>query len=142
VIESQGIQLAFALPVRVEPLVKRLRGDRAQAERVAWRQLLRWTQAQMAMVEVGMVRAEEVYAPYMLQAGGRTLFELLTESRFKALPAPVDKVPAATVEAMRAHVGQIAEAAIAPEGPAHAPDGAGASNASDCPSLPKGDAKP
>jgi len=88
VIEAQGMLLAFALPVRVEPLVKQLRGDRAQAERVAWRQLLRWVQAQMAMIEVGMVRAEEVYAPYMLQRDGRTLFELLAEAQFKALPAP------------------------------------------------------
>lgn len=87
VIESQGVPIAFSLPVRVDPLLKHLRNDRAQAERVAWRQLLRWTQAQMAMIEVGMVRAEEVYAPYALDASGRTLFESLFESRFKAITA-------------------------------------------------------
>jgi len=84
-IAAQGVDLAFALPVRSEALQKRLRGDKAQAERVAWRQLLRWVQAQLAMIEVGMVRAEEVYTPYMLQSGGRTLFEAMWESRFKQI---------------------------------------------------------
>ena len=88
VIEVQGHQLAFALPVRSEALVRRLRGDKAQAERTAWRQLLRWTEAQMALIDVGMVRAEEVYAPYLLQASGKTLFETLMGSRFKLLPSP------------------------------------------------------
>ncbi len=87
-IEARGVLLAFTLPVRIDPLLKHLRNDRAQAERVAWRQLLRWTEAQMAMIQVGMVRPEEVYAPYMLQADGRTLFEALIESKFKALAAP------------------------------------------------------
>jgi len=87
VIEVQGTHVGFELPVRVDPLMKRI-GNRDQAERVAWRQLLRWTQAQMALIEVGMVRAEEVYAPYMLTPDGRTLYQMLTESKFKALPAP------------------------------------------------------
>jgi hypothetical protein len=85
VIEAQGKQLAFALPVRTDALLKHLRNDRAQAERVAWRQLLRWVQAQLAMIEVGMVRAEEVYTPYLLQADGRTLYEAMWQSKFKAL---------------------------------------------------------
>lgn len=87
VIEAQGQTLAFALPIRVDTLLKHLRNDRAQAERVAWRQLLRWVQAQLAMIEVGMVRAEEVYVPYMLQAGGKTLYEVMWESKFKAIEA-------------------------------------------------------
>jgi|SRR5579863_58222 len=88
VIETQGQSLAFALPVRAEALMKRLRNDRAQAERVAWRQLLRWVQAQLAMIEVGMVRAEEVYIPYMLESSGKTLYETMWASRFKAIAAP------------------------------------------------------
>jgi hypothetical protein len=42
----------------------------------------------MALIDIGMVRAEEVYAPYMLQRDGRTLFEVIAGSGFKALPAP------------------------------------------------------
>src|SRR5215472_3764703 len=35
--------------------------DREQAERVAWRQLLRWIQAQFAMVDAGMVQTREIF---------------------------------------------------------------------------------
>lgn len=82
-----GSDVLFELPARVDPLLKYTRQDRAQAERVAWRQLLRWCQAQLAMIEVGMLKAEEVYTPYAVQPNGRTLFEALTESRFKMLAA-------------------------------------------------------
>ena len=39
VISVSGREAIFALPVRTEPLMKHLRNDREQAERVAWRQL-------------------------------------------------------------------------------------------------------
>lgn len=87
VIDIQGQQRAFSLPVRTEHLTKLLRGDKGQAERTAWRQLLRWVEAQFAMIDAGMVKAEEVYAPYMLTAGGQTLFECLAATGFKQLTA-------------------------------------------------------
>ena len=91
-INAAGQDLAFALPVRPDPLLKYLRGDKQQAARVAWRQLLRWCQAQLAMIEVGMVSAHEVYIPYMLAAGTeQTLFQVMTESRFKAIAPPEAK---------------------------------------------------
>ena len=91
VVESRGQPVAFALPVRVEPLLQHLRGDRAQAERVAWRQLYRWAQAQLALIEVGMVMPEEVYTPYALQSDGRTLYEALSAGNFKQLAAPAER---------------------------------------------------
>jgi len=92
----------FALPVRVEPVFKILNGNRAsswdrtqkadrdheQAERVAWRQLYRWCQAQIAMIDIGMVEVAEVFLPYMQDDSGRTLFEVLKDSGMKLLPAP------------------------------------------------------
>ena len=39
------------------------------------RQLLRWTQIQMAMIEVGMVKPAEVFLPYAVGADGRTFYE-------------------------------------------------------------------
>lgn len=69
----------FCLPVRTELLTKKLRGDKQQAERTAWRQLLRWVEAQLAMIDVGMVQAAEVYAPYMETRDGRTLYQLLSQ---------------------------------------------------------------
>jgi len=97
------VELPFSMPARVEPLyqvlLKRRTGFtdnaakiriRAQAERVAWRQLLRWVQAQLAMIEVGMVQRAEVFMPYIQQADGPTFFEFF-ESKQMALPAPEKK---------------------------------------------------
>lgn len=84
-----GNEVHFTMPARVEPVYKILLSRnrktwltdkekasiRARAERVAWRQLLRWTQAQLAMIETGMVKPAEVFMPYMTHADGSTFFE-------------------------------------------------------------------
>ena len=41
-----------------------------QAYRVAWRNILDWVQAQMALLEIGMAKMEEVFLPYMLDRQG------------------------------------------------------------------------
>ncbi len=95
-------EILFDMPVRVDPVFKLLQdrrshsrlhhaaNDRAQAERVAWRQLLRWVQAQLAMIDTGMVRTEEVFMPYIVvnPATNQTLFERMQETQFKMLEAP------------------------------------------------------
>ena len=102
IMRVNGIDQLFEMPTRFEPVFKILNGrrstwdrankadaDRVQAERVAWRQLLRWVQAQNAMIQTGMVKPEEVYVAYWVPPGETvTLFQHLTETRFKALEAP------------------------------------------------------
>ena len=96
-----GKDVPFSMPARVEPvfhLIQKARSvkfrdrsaeaDREQAERVAWRQLLRWVQAQLAMIETGMVEPAEVFMPYLEVVPGRTMFQALQDSRFKLLQAP------------------------------------------------------
>ena len=103
-----GHAVPFRLPVRTEPIFKIINGrrtpdgwkqfnraamadkDRDQAERVAWRQLLRWIEAQIAMVETGMVKTDEVFLPYVATATGQTLYEHFIETGAAArlLPAP------------------------------------------------------
>jgi hypothetical protein len=93
-------EIAFIMPARIEPvytlLRKRFGGAwdsaaearmKAKAERVAWRQLLRWVLAQVAMIEVGMVSGAEPFAPYIEWEPGRTMFQCF-ESKQLALPAP------------------------------------------------------
>jgi hypothetical protein len=101
----QGIDALFEMPARVEPLYRlfvkrkgwtvsrhqdgslRFPDLWAKAERVAWRQLLRWVQAQNAMIETGMVQPMEVFTAYWIPPGQeRTLFQGIIESQFKALP--------------------------------------------------------
>ena len=92
--EVYGQTIPFAMPARVQPVYEALRKrisprNRArkedqlqdQAKRVAWRQLLRWVQAQLAMIGTGMVRAEEIFLPYIEIAPGRTMFQQLAETR-------------------------------------------------------------
>ena len=60
----------------------------AQAKRVAWRQILRWVEAQMALVQTKMVSMEEVFLPYMQVKPGQTLYQVLENRGFKMLEAP------------------------------------------------------
>lgn len=88
-----GRETVFAMPVRTDPVyailqrrrqpnyrLRKQQEDREQAERVAWRQLLRWTQAQIALIETGMVQPTEVFMPYMVTPAGKTLFEMVETS--------------------------------------------------------------
>lgn len=49
--------------------------DRAQAERVAWRILKDWVEAQMAILESEMVQLDEIFLPYMVGDNGKTVFQ-------------------------------------------------------------------
>jgi hypothetical protein len=99
IMTMRGSEVRFSMPARTAPIYKLLINRRArswstrvqeqtreQAERVAWRQLLRWVQAQMAMIDTGMVKAAEVFMPYMMHADGSTFFEYF-ESKQLSLPA-------------------------------------------------------
>jgi hypothetical protein len=93
-------RLQFRLPVNVAACFQRLRQQNAQgkiqprfvtrdqASRVAWRIAKDWVEAQVAIIESGMVRLEQVFLPYMLAGdSGETVFEVM-ERRVFALPAP------------------------------------------------------
>ena len=95
----------FDIPARTNLIYKKLidnrvyavssskeREIREDAERIGWRQLFRWVQAQLAMIETGMVAAHEVFMPYALDRGGRTMFQVFDEDMQRALPpAPEEK---------------------------------------------------
>jgi hypothetical protein len=88
-------EIPFKLPCRWEAIHTILsqrrkrkpykRSIEAQAKRVAWRQILRWVEAQLALVETGMVKSQEVFLPYMQMERGQTLYEKLEETKFKLL---------------------------------------------------------
>jgi hypothetical protein len=95
-VEISGNGVPFVLPCRWEAvhttLVNRMRRLPRQsrkeeyvlqAKRVAWRQILRWVQAQLALVETDMVRIEEVFMPYLLNKKGQTLYEAIAVNGFK-----------------------------------------------------------
>ncbi len=95
---ATGKLYRYGMPVRTETIYKQLAGrqrgyvDRAKlqakAERIAWRQLFRWTQVQMAMIDMGMARPTEIFMPYALNAAGQTLYQVYEAQELKMLEAP------------------------------------------------------
>ena len=86
--------LTFALPCNVPQVfhlltkdriqVRNVEARRQQATRVAWRILKDWIEAQLTLLDTGMVELEEIFLPYMLQ-GDQTLYQALQAGNFKAL---------------------------------------------------------
>jgi len=92
---------AYKLPVQIDGVfrliqarrkgfghAKQVDRDWAKARRVAWRQVLRWVEAQLAMIQLKMVEADEVFLPYMQAATGESMYELFVQRGPKCLPAP------------------------------------------------------
>src|SRR5690348_3890983 len=88
-LEIHGRLHVFRLPARVENVAHILYGKReltevqqAQAYRTAWANIRDWITAQMALIDTGMVKPEEVFLPYMLNREGKTYFEVLEQQQF------------------------------------------------------------
>lgn len=80
------------LPANVDAVHKVLASqkvncDREQAERVAWRILKDWVEAQMAILESQMVQIDEIFLPYMVGNEGLTTYELYKNNQLR-LEAP------------------------------------------------------
>lgn len=76
--------IGFRLPCDWRPVLDILKNDKKvprslhtqeQAVRVAWRIVLAWVEAQMALIDTRMVRTEEVFLPYAIMRDGNTLAE-------------------------------------------------------------------
>lgn len=91
--------MTFRLPARlhnVEPLVAEsyrtigtnLRGEalREQAYKTGWANIRDWVAAQIALIRTDMVKAHEVFLPYLLNEQGQTYFEAFDHQL--ALPGP------------------------------------------------------
>lgn len=105
-LKVEGKMWCVSLPARVDPIFKILNGrrksswdrtnkaaeDKAQARRVAWRQLYRWTEAQLAMVDAGMVQAGEVFLGYAEVEPGVTFFERVISDPSKLITAKSESV--------------------------------------------------
>lgn len=73
---KRGIRLPANVDAVHKVLIRqKIKCDREQAERVAWRIVKDWVEAQMAILESEMVQMEEIFLPYMIGASGQTFFE-------------------------------------------------------------------
>jgi hypothetical protein len=97
-VQMKGQFVSFSLPARADAVLHMLtqegvlstdpvrRGE--QAERTAWRQILRWIEAQMALIETGQVQLEEIFLPFAVGPDGKTVFQKLQDNNFKTLALP------------------------------------------------------
>jgi hypothetical protein len=58
------------------------------AARVGWRVLKDWLEAQVALIEIGLVELPQIFLPYQLVDGQKTVYELAVERGLLALPKP------------------------------------------------------
>ncbi len=88
-----GKSIPFRLPCRWRKVYEILEGRRnrvqnvgkleARARNIAWRIILRWIQAQIAFVETGMTKFDEIMMPFAKVLGtNKTFFELLDEAKW------------------------------------------------------------
>jgi len=94
--EVDGVLLSFKLPTRIDNLFNHLKSKRKkydnetdlkdldQARMIGWRQVLKWIQAQLALINIGMVKTEEVFLPYLFD-GKKTVFEIFQDNGFKQI---------------------------------------------------------
>lgn len=93
-IDTGTQQIPVRLPVKIDEcfeILKRekknsprsnIKATREQAERVAWRILKDWVEAQMALLDIQMVRFEEIFLPYIETQNGQTVYERLVDKKF------------------------------------------------------------
>jgi hypothetical protein len=96
-------EVPFRLPINTEAVLKILQAESRkgklrrsfvnedQAKRIGWRILKDWVDAQLALVQIGMVSIQEVFMPYLYNyQTGKTLFQQVSGSGFQGflLAAP------------------------------------------------------
>ena len=84
---SRGLQ-GVKLPANVDRVFavlkkQKVKCDLDQAERVAWRIVKDWIEAQMAILETEMVQMEEIFLPYFVSNSGQTLFEVYQQGQLQ-----------------------------------------------------------
>jgi hypothetical protein len=76
-----NIEGVHAILLRSKKIPSALR-TKDQARRVAWRIILHWLDAQLAIVQAGVVKLEQVFLPYAQDASGVTLYDHLKDRKF------------------------------------------------------------
>jgi len=96
-----GKLIPFRLPARISQVEKVLKENvkkphkgtleriADQAERTAWKIILDWVEAQMALVELQQAEIAEIFMPYMWSEKlGQSFYQIAMEKGFNLLEAP------------------------------------------------------
>lgn len=77
---EQWIQRRYG---RDRAVPKKFYNDTEQAKRVGWRIIKDWLEAQLALIELKMVKIQEIFLPYTIGIDGRTLYEQIEKKGFE-----------------------------------------------------------
>lgn len=88
--DVEKTQGALSKMVKAGKLPRRTMNDYEQARRVGWRIIRTWLEAQIALIQIGLVKVEQVFLPYAQNEKGETVFEAMEKAKFGGLllPAP------------------------------------------------------
>lgn len=93
-LETDNGAVPVRMPVRIREFMEVMKMEKKahpksnikvteeQAERVAWRILKDWIEAQMALIDINMVKMEEVFLPYTEISTGETVFERIEKTGY------------------------------------------------------------
>jgi len=92
-VETSQRVMAFKLPANISGVLKAMEKQRLSARftnkdhaaRVGWRIVKDWVIAQMAILEAEMVSIDEIFLPYLLTDGNKTLYDYMLDRGFKQL---------------------------------------------------------
>lgn len=79
-----GNMVGFSLPANYAGVLRAMRNDKSvprskctdeQSQRVAWRIVKDWVEAQMAIVDAQLADVAEVFLPYAITKSGNTLYK-------------------------------------------------------------------
>lgn len=90
-IETLKGEVGIRLPAKQDNVLKILqiqrrknntiKATKEQAERIAWRNIKDWVDAQMALIDTEMVQVEEVFLPYILNNRGETIYQMFENEK-------------------------------------------------------------
>ena len=85
VINNQTEQFVTRRSGRDRVVSKKYWNDMEQAKRVGWRIIKDWLEAQCALLQLQMVKIQEIFLPYVVMKDGKTFYEQIEEKKFKGM---------------------------------------------------------
>lgn len=92
-IDAPGGFMSYRMPADVDGVERALKKDRqwrdrTHAERVAWRIVKDWIEAQMAIIQAQMAELPQVFLPYAQTNNGQTVYERVKSGTLNLLEGP------------------------------------------------------
>ena len=85
VINNQAREYTVRGRTKSRLVPKRFIDDMEQAKRVGWRIIKDWLEAQCALLQLQMVKVQEIFLPYVVMKDGKTFYEQIEDRKFNGM---------------------------------------------------------